>query len=352
MNADILHVNAGKGYDIHIQNGILRSAGELASTVTASRRAVIITDSTVAPLYAEPVKRSLTAIGFTAPVFIFPAGEASKNHSTLLDIYAFLAAQDITRSDTIIALGGGVVGDVAGFAAATWQRGIRFIQIPTTLLAQVDSSIGGKTAVDLPEGKNLVGAFWQPSLVLCDPQALATLDQANIACGMAEIIKHACIKNPAMFDGLLASEDINPTIAQLIAENLKIKRDVVERDEREKGERMLLNFGHTLGHAIEKLHNFTGITHGEAVAVGMVLITRASEQNGMTTPGTTERLIAVLTKYRLPSACPYNLHDIIDAAKGDKKRAGSDITLVLLSSIGKGFLHQLPVSDLPAFFGL
>jgi 3-dehydroquinate synthase len=352
LSTEIIHVYAGKGYDIHIQKGIIGSTGELVRTVKDAHRAVIITDSTVAPLYAGIVKKSLEAAGFNAFLFVFPAGEASKNHKTLLDIYAYLAKSELTRSDIIVALGGGVTGDVAGFAAATWQRGIDFVQIPTTLLAQVDSSIGGKTAVDLPEGKNLVGAFWQPSLVLCDPQTLSTLDSTNIACGMGEIIKHACIRSKELFDFLLETQSVNQSIVRLIAENLKIKRDVVERDEREKGERMLLNFGHTLGHAIEKLNHFTGITHGEAVAIGMATITRYSEKKGMTEAGTYAALVNLLEKHGLPSETSLPLCDMINAAKGDKKRAGGDIHLVLLKRLGEGFVYRLPIVEMPAFFDL
>ena len=352
MQNEIIRVNAGAGYDIHIREGLLDSAGELIKAVAHSKKAAVVTDTTVARLYGERVRTSLVFAGFDAPLFAFPAGEFSKNHGTLLKIYTFLAQSDITRADLIVALGGGVAGDTAGYAAATWQRGIPFVQIPTTLLAQVDSSIGGKTAVDLPEGKNLVGAFWQPSLVLCDPQTLSTLDRANIACGMAEIIKHACIRSSALFDTLLACGDFREDIVGLIAANLTIKRDIVQRDERERGERMLLNFGHTLGHAIEKLHGFTGVSHGEAVAAGMAMITRRAEKIGLTRTGTAEKLSSMLRKYGLPDGSELPLAQIVEAAKGDKKRAGGDIHLVLLEEIGKAYLHTLPVAELPAFFGL
>lgn len=349
MHAEILRVRTGRGYDIALGEGVLREAGPRIAAVTKSRLAAVITDSRVEPLYAGAVIQSLTEAGFRAELFAFPAGETSKNHGTLLAIYSFLARAGITRSDLIVALGGGVVGDVAGFAAATWQRGVALVQIPTTLLAQVDSSIGGKTAVDLPEGKNLVGAFWQPSLVLCDPATLRTLDDRNVACGMGEIIKHACIRSAELFRTLEEGSAITPAI---IAQNLAIKREVVERDEREHGERMLLNFGHTLGHAIEKLQKYSGATHGEAVAMGMVLITRASEKNGLTPPGTADRIARLLRRYGLPSECGLPLGDIVRAAANDKKRAGSLIRLVVLHGIGDAVIHSLPVAGLPAFFGL
>ena len=205
--------------------------------------------------------------------------------------------------------------------------------------------------MDLPEGKNLVGSFWQPSLVICDPDTLKTLDGANLACGMAEVIKHACIRSGKLFETLEAG--IGPDdMEHLIAANLNIKREVVERDTRENGERMLLNFGHTLGHAIEKLHNYIGITHGEAVAMGMMLITRACERHSLTEAGTADKLSALLCKYHLPSECGLALSDILEAAKGDKKRASNDINLVILKKIGEAVVYRLPVNEMPAFFGL
>lgn len=349
MNADLIPVRTGRGYDIALGEGVLREAGARIAAVTKSRLAAVITDSNVKKLYAAAVQKSLEASGFRTALFAFPAGETSKSHRTLLAIYSFLASSGITRSDLIVALGGGVVGDVAGFAAATWQRGIDFVQIPTTLLAQVDSSIGGKTAVDLPEGKNLVGAFWQPRLVLCDPATLRSLDRRNVACGMGEIIKHACIRSASLFETLERGAAVTPAV---IAQNLAIKRDVVEHDERESGERMVLNFGHTIGHAIEKLQHYSGATHGEAVAMGMVLITRASESNGLTPAGTADRIARLLGRYGLPAECRLPLGDMVRAAVQDKKRSGSLIRLVILRQIGKAVLLPLPVAELPAFFGL
>jgi 3-dehydroquinate synthase len=347
-----IHVNAGAGYDAVVAGGVLSRAGALAAGVTSSRRAVIVTDSNVGALYGGRVRRSFLDAGFSAPLYSFPAGEPSKNHSTLLGIYSFFASSELTRSDTVVALGGGVAGDTAGFAAATWQRGVNLIQIPTTLLAQVDASVGGKTAVDLPEGKNLVGAFWQPKLVLCDPEALATLDSANLACGMAEVIKHGAIKSAELFSALGRRDPDCLPDAALIAANIDIKRGVVERDERESGERMLLNFGHTLGHAIEKLKNFSGVTHGECVAMGMAAVTRASERRGLTAPGTSVKLEAMLRRYTLPVDSDLPLADIVRAARGDKKRAGENINLVYLHEIGRAGIIRIPVAELAGFFGV
>lgn len=349
METEILPVHTGHGYDIALGKGVLGETGTRVAALTTSRRAAVITDSNVEKLYGAAVMESLRAAGFQAELFAFPAGETSKNHATLLTIYSFLARAEITRADLIVALGGGVVGDVAGFAAATWQRGIPFVQIPTTLLAQVDSSIGGKTAVDLPEGKNLVGAFWQPSLVLCDPLTLRTLDARNVACGMGEIVKHACIRSETLFETLERGAEVTPAV---IAQNLAIKRAVVEHDERERGERMVLNFGHTLGHAVEKLQHYAGATHGEAVAMGMVLMTHASERNGLTPACTADRIARLLARCGLPDRCDLPLKDIVQAAAGDKKRAGDRIRLIVLRRIGEAVIYPLPVAELPAFFGL
>lgn len=347
-----MHVGASAGYDILIEKGLLARAGETLRAAlpdAGTPKVAVITDTNVRELYAGRVEQSLRRSGYTPFVFAFEAGEASKNHRTLLEIYSFLSACDFTRSDLVAALGGGVPGDVAGFAAATWQRGVRFVQLPTTLLAQIDSSVGGKTAVDLPEGKNLVGAFWQPSLVLCDPAALDTLSPRIFADGMGEAVKHACIRDAALFDDLCRMEP-GAFTEELLRANLAVKRAVVERDEREKGERMLLNFGHTLGHAIEKLTGYTRYTHGEAVAMGMAAITRQSEKRGMTRPGTAEKLEALLRRHGLPAACPLPAAEVAAAAAGDKKRAGDALRIILLRRIGEAFIHTLPARDFPSFF--
>lgn len=347
---EIIPVRTGRAYEIHLGRGILNEIGKLAAGIARTKKAVIVTDTNAGPLYGGQVQAALQAAGFDAPLYAFAAGEASKNMQTLQALYAFFAQSDLTRADLVVALGGGVVGDAAGFAAATYMRGVDFIQVPTTLLAQVDSSVGGKTAVDLPEGKNLAGAFWQPRLVLCDPDVLDTLDTANIVCGMGEIVKHACIRSKALYDQLLACADIHAELPAIIAENVKIKRDVVEHDEREKGERMLLNFGHTLGHAVEKCLHYNGISHGAAVAVGMHLMTEAAERHGLTPSGTAAQIDVLLTKYNLPIDCPLPLADAVHAAQNDKKRAGGNIHLVLLHGIGEAYIHTLPVAELPAFF--
>ena len=290
-----VHVNTGRPYDIFIERGIIDLCGEYVKKLSKAEKVVVVTDTNVAPHYKWRVLNSLEQQDLRVQSFIYPAGEQSKHLGTISDIYKLLADFHMTRKDIIVALGGGVCGDMAGFAAATYLRGIDFIQIPTSLLAQVDSSVGGKTGVDLPQGKNLVGAFHQPIAVLIDPDTLNTLPDNFVSDGMAEVIKYGCIKDAAFFD-LLESEDVQPKIEEVIETCVSIKRDVVSRDEREAGERMLLNFGHTLGHSIEKIYNFTGITHGMAVAIGMILIARAGELHGVTKAGTADRIVKICEK--------------------------------------------------------
>ena len=343
-----VHVSTGKPYDIFIERGLLDKAGEYAKSLSSATRAVLITDTNVAPLYKWRVLNSLSAAGFEVATHVFQAGEESKHLGTIAEMYKTLAGSGMTRKDMIVALGGGVCGDMAGFAAATYLRGIGFIQVPTSLLAQVDSSVGGKTGVDLPQGKNLVGAFHQPLAVLIDPDTLNTLPEPFVTDGMGEVIKYGCIKDAAFFEKL-ETESFADHIEDIIETCVSIKRDVVSRDEREKGERMLLNFGHTLGHAIEKLGDFSAITHGKAVAIGMVLMARAGEQNGYTEKGSAERMIRLCEKYQLPTEWNAAFSDMAEAAKGDKKTAGSDINLVLLKTIGDSFTLRLPLEELNGF---
>jgi 3-dehydroquinate synthase len=337
-------------YDILVENGLLLKIGELTRSVSKAVKAAVITDANVSALYSKAVLQSLEAAGFETCLFVFPAGESSKNHNSLLQIYSFLAESDITRSDIIIALGGGVTGDMAGFAAATFLRGIDFIQVPTSLLAQTDSSIGGKTGIDLMHGKNLVGAFYQPSLVICDPTVLTTLPSRIFNDGMAEVVKHGCIKDINLFEKINSAEKIDDILFDMICRSIEIKRDVVENDEKEKGERMLLNFGHTMGHAIEKVCNFSTFTHGEAVSMGMVLAAQAGELNGITQKGTAEQIKALLQKLGLPVECSINIKELAEAAINDKKRSGGIINLVMLRRLGAAFTLKLPVTELERFF--
>ena len=343
-----VHVHTGRPYDIFIERGIIDLCGEYVKKLSKAEKVVVVTDTNVAPHYKWRVLNSLEQQDLRVQSFIYPAGEQSKHLGTISDIYKLLADFHMTRKDIIVALGGGVCGDMAGFAAATYLRGIDFIQIPTSLLAQVDSSVGGKTGVDLPQGKNLVGAFHQPIAVLIDPDTLNTLPDNFVSDGMAEVIKYGCIKDAAFFD-LLESEDVQPKIEEVIETCVSIKRDVVSRDEREAGERMLLNFGHTLGHSIEKIYNFTGITHGMAVAIGMILIARAGELHGVTKAGTADRIVKICEKYHLPTSDAAGFAQMAQEAQGDKKTSGSKINLVLLRTIGESFILSLPLEDLEDF---
>lgn len=343
-----VHVETGKPYDIYIERGIIDNCGEYVAKLSNAKKVTVISDTNVAPLYQWRVVNSLEKQGFTVKTHIFKAGEESKNLATIAEMYDTLAGFKMTRKDIIVALGGGVTGDMAGFAAATYLRGINFVQVPTSLLAQVDSSVGGKTGVDLSYGKNLVGAFHQPIAVLIDPDTLNTLSDAYISDGMAEVIKYGCIKDAQFFDNL-AKENALDHIEDVIEICVSIKRDVVSRDEHEAGERMLLNFGHTLGHAIEKIYDFKGISHGMAVAIGMVLIARAGEKAGITEAGTTEKIAELCVKYGLPVSDKATFKEMADCAKGDKKTAGGDINLVLLTKIGDSFTKKVKLDELEEF---
>lgn len=335
-------VHVGKNYNIYIESGIINSCGRYIREISKAEKAVIITDSNVAPLYGERVRSSLESAGFQTFTYVFKAGENSKRLSTVENILCFLSDCGISRDGLIIALGGGVAGDTAGLCAALYMRGVCFVQIPTSLLAQIDSSVGGKTAVDLEAGKNLCGAFWQPELVLIDPELLKTLPPKFFADGMGEAIKYGCIKDKNLFERL-ENENVEDFIEDMIHDCVSIKRAVVENDEKEKGERIILNFGHTLGHALEKYYNFEERTHGEAVGIGMILIAMAGEKNKITAPGTAARISKLLQKYNLPISDPAPLDELLKLCSADKKRCGDKINFVLLKEIGKAFVLPLEI---------
>ena len=338
-------VNASSAYPVHIGGGLLEKAGELIAGVTRSRTCAVITDSTVEKLYAAPVCRALQDAGFRVCLHAFPAGEQSKNIHTYAGMLEFLAENRLTRSDFVVALGGGVAGDMAGFAAATYQRGIDYIQIPTTFLAAADSSVGGKTAIDLAAGKNLAGAFHQPKMVICDTDTFQSLPADTFADGMAETLKHGLIADGAFFSALMGG---GLSAAEMVRRDVEIKAAVVGEDEFERGKRKLLNFGHTLGHAIEKNSGFT-VTHGHAVAIGMVLAARAGERMGLSPAGTLVAVTAANRKYGLPTECPYTAPEIYAAATSDKKRDGGSIDVVVLEKIGKAKTVRLDMEGLRAF---
>ncbi len=341
-------VKASTSYEALIGEGLLCEAGSLVSKIKKPCKAAIISDDLVYSIYGETVKKSLEESGFITCSFTFENGEKSKTLKTYAEILDFLTSNKISRTDIIIALGGGVVGDVAGFCAATYLRGIDFVQIPTTLLAAVDSSVGGKTAVDLPSGKNLVGAFHQPIFVICDTNTFSTLDKRQLSCGMAEVIKYALICDKELFCTLEKEDE--PDYVSLVERCVSIKRDVVERDEFDKGDRKLLNLGHTLGHAIEKHSNFS-LTHGEAVAVGLVRICEIAEKCGYAKEKLTDRISAVLEKYGLPTEYEITNEELYSIATGDKKVESGTITPVIPESIGKCRLVRMTLNEFAKMLG-
>ena len=340
----------GRVYDILIQRGLLDQAGaRIRAILPRASRLFVVTDTNVLPLYHARVRDALREAGFQTQACAVPAGEASKSAGQLSDLWERMMAFGLTRTDAVVALGGGVVGDLAGFAAATVLRGVDFVQIPTTLLAQVDSSVGGKVAIDLQAGKNLAGAFWQPKLVLMDPDTLDTLDDRTFADGMAEVLKYGCIFDRAFFD-LLAGRPsrgaLMADIESILYTCCDLKRSVVIRDERDTGERMLLNFGHTLGHAYELAGHYETWTHGQAVAAGMVLAARLGVALGVTpaeVPGQVEAAVAALG---LPTRIDCTHADYAAAIGLDKKGAGEDITLILLEALGRAIPHKMPKAEL------
>lgn len=339
-----IEVQASRCYTVRIAAGALSRAGECVREVTKAETAVVVTDDIVNALYGDRVMGSLQAEGFRTLRFVFPNGEASKNLTVFGRLLEFLAENHVTRSDCIVALGGGVVGDLAGFAAAVYQRGIDFVQVPTTLLACVDSSVGGKTAVDLTAGKNLAGAFYQPKAVLCDYETLSTLPDAVFADGMAEVIKYGAAFDRDFFD-FLKSYDAHENLEMVIARCVEIKRDIVAEDETDRGRRGLLNFGHTLGHAIEGCSHFA-VSHGSAVGIGMVLLSRAAYRCGLTKADCSDEIAALLRQYGLPTVTDFSAQDLCEKALSDKKRSGSHITLVIPETLGHCVLHTVETEAL------
>ncbi|BDE86062.1 MAG: 3-dehydroquinate synthase [Clostridiales bacterium] len=347
----LLPVSLGdRSYDIHIAPGRLDDTGKLCQQVLPrATRLAVVTDDTVGGLYAHRLLQSLWARGYTASVISLPAGEQTKSLHNLGVLYDSFMEMGLTRTDAVVALGGGVVGDLAGFAAATILRGVDFVQVPTTLLAQVDSSVGGKVAIDLPAGKNLAGAFWQPRLVVMDPEVLDTLEDKTFSDGMAEVIKYGCIRDAAFFRALEKTPSrraVMENIESVLYTCCDLKRAVVEKDERDTGERMVLNFGHTLGHAYEKAGHYETWTHGQAVAAGMCLAARLGAALGVTPAGVPERVEALVSAFGLPTRIPCTQADYAAAVGLDKKGTGEQITLVLLEDLGRAVLHRMSKREL------
>ncbi|MCR4647180.1 MAG: 3-dehydroquinate synthase [Oscillospiraceae bacterium] len=342
-----IHVPVRDAYNVFIERGILSNCGALIEDLISGRTCAIITDDNVDKLYADALTASLEGAGLQVVKFVIPHGEASKCNSSLMQIYSFLCENDITRADCLIALGGGVVGDLTGFAAATYLRGIHYIQVPTSLLAQVDSSVGGKTAIDLPEGKNLVGAFYQPDAVFCDPDTLRTLPREFLTDGMGEVVKYGMIADPKLFD-LLCECDLDTVqehFDEIIPACVSVKRDVVAEDERDTGLRMILNFGHTIGHAIEAYYHYETYTHGCAVGAGMCLMTKYN--------GSAEdyaRLVECCERYGLPTDVEAPLSKLLPLCSHDKKRLGGTIRYITCSPIGTAHIKTAPYHDFCRLF--
>ena len=338
----------GREYEIYIDNGILNNTADYIRKIYSGEKIAVVTDSNVAPLYSEIVVSSLAQSGFETKLITVPAGEKSKSADCLMNLYNEMLDFKLTRTDLIIALGGGVIGDLTGYAAATLLRGIPYVQFPTTLLAQVDSSVGGKVAIDLPRGKNLVGAFKQPEMVIIDTDCLKTLTSRVLADGMAEVIKYGAIKDKKLFEmleSIKSTKELFANIDKIIYNCCDIKRQVVESDEFDTGGRMILNFGHTFGHAIEKKYNYETYTHGEGVAVGMVMSCEYGEKLGITHNGVTDRMISILKNYNLPVDVQISKDELAEAVAVDKKGEGSKINLILIEDIGKVMIKKLEKSD-------
>ena len=342
-----IEVSASGRYQVKIGSGLLSTLGVQVAGICRSGTAAIVSDSNVWPLYGKIATESLENASFHVVSFVFSAGEESKNGQTYLELLNFLASRQVTRSDCLIALGGGVVGDLTGFAAATYLRGIAYIQVPTTLLAAVDSSVGGKTAIDLPAGKNLAGAFYQPRLVLCDTDTLTTLPEEIFRDGCAEVIKYGVLYDPQLFSQLMLS---GPDFDResVIARCVELKRDVVAMDEFDNGLRQKLNLGHTVGHGIEGHSNFT-VSHGRAVAMGMAIVARAAAAGGLCSQADADAIVQILERFHLPTGTDCAAEDIYRCALSDKKRSGGKVNLIVPRAVGRCDILPTPVEELKSF---
>ena len=340
-----IEVSASRRYDVVIGGGCLDEVGDRLCKLFGRCAAAVVSDDTVFSLYGGRVVRSLEAAGLRAVPFVFPHGEQSKNLTVYGKLLNFLAESRLTRSDVLVALGGGVVGDLAGFAAATYLRGLAFVQLPTTLLAAVDSSVGGKTAVDLPAGKNLAGAFCQPSLVLCDPETLASLPEETFLDGCAEVIKYGLLSDEPFFR-LLQKTPPRAELERKIAVCVQSKSNYVNQDEFDRGARQFLNLGHSFGHAVEACSAYT-LPHGKCVAIGMAMIARAAREKGFCGEDVPERVLAILRQYRLPAQSPYPAAELLRALTLDKKISGGSLHLIVPEAVGCCRMVPVPLAELP-----
>ena len=342
-----VHVPTARPYDVHIEAGCLDQAGQLIAQIHKPCVAALVADQQVYDLYGQRTAKVLEAAGFQVVACTFPAGERSKNLPTYAHILNRMASNHVSRGDLLVALGGGVTGDMAGFAAATYLRGIPFVQIPTTLLAAVDSSVGGKTAVDLEAGKNLVGCFYQPALVLCDPDLLQTLPAAEFRSGCAEVIKYGMLGDAGFFHQL-AERPLGENLEQVIAACVTMKRDIVGQDELDRGLRQLLNLGHSIGHAVERCSNFS-LAHGYAVSIGMTAITRAAVKRGLCRADALQQLLHVLQAYGLPDSTDYSTEDLLKGILSDKKISSGIINLIVPREVGRCEILPVPTGELAAW---
>lgn len=343
-----IKVTASKNYDVLVGSGLLQELGAYTKQVTKAEKVAIVSDSNVWPLFGSIAEKSLKKSGISAiESFVFPAGEESKNGETYLKLLNFLAENKLTRSDCLLALGGGVVGDMTGFVAATYFRGIDYIQVPTTVLAAVDSSVGGKTAIDLPSGKNLAGAFYQPKLVLCDIDTLNTLPEDIFRDGCAEIIKYGVLFDPQLFSHL-QENGLDFDRETVISRCIELKQDVVAADEFDRGERQKLNLGHTIGHSVEANSRFT-VSHGKAVAIGMAIVSRAAAKQGLCIAETAAAVESILDSFSLPTATADSASAIYQGALSDKKRFGAKVNLIVPVEIGNCIIHTVTTEELKTF---
>ena len=340
-------VHASRDYEILIGGGLLHDLGQEAAKCVRGRCACIVSESNVYPLHGTAAEESLKKAGFHVISYVFPAGEESKNGENYLTLLNFLAEHQITRADVLVALGGGVVGDLTGFAAATFLRGIAFIQVPTTLLAAVDSSVGGKTAIDLPAGKNLAGCFYQPHLVLCDTDTLRTLPREIFLDGCAEVIKYGILYDKPFFESL-RSTGADFDRETVIRRCVEIKRDVVAQDEFDTGARMKLNLGHTVGHGVEAKSRFA-VSHGKAIAIGIAIVSRAAARSGMLAPADAEIIVGTLRDFGLPTSTQFTAQELAHYMQSDKKRSGGSVSLIIPREVGRCDIVPTPVEKLEAF---
>jgi len=369
-------IHTSRPYNVHIGAGLIHKAGEYLNAVVGAtvlgrpqhgvrtaqtgdrgrsplqdnenHTIALITDTNVNRLHAATLESSLTAAGFRVVKYVTRPGEGSKSILNYARLLNFLAEEQVTRTDTILAFGGGVVGDLAGFAAASYLRGVRFVQFATSLLAAVDSSVGGKTGLNLAAGKNLAGAFWQPDVVLCDTEVLLTQPKRRFMDGVAEVIKHSIISDADLFDELRNKDAIHQNLAEIVARNVQIKADIVSRDELERGERALLNLGHTVGHAIERLSGYK-ITHGHAVAMGMSVEAHAAARMGVCSAETARKIDEILVAHDFDITCTYDGSSLAAAMLTDKKRSADILTFALPQEIGKCVLVPVKVAELTKF---